>query len=135
MISVQEAARGVVLLVDDEAMFASSLRRLFSSEHDVTVMTKGREAIAAIASGARFDVIVCDLMMPEVSGVEIHAQLSRIAPEQASRIIFLTGGAFSPQTQAFLDSIPNTWFEKPCDLDQLREAVRQAVAISRRARM
>ena len=127
--------RGAVLLVDDEVMFASSLRRLFSNEHDVTIITRGREALDAIREGARFDVIVCDLMMPELSGAELHTQLVRIAPDQAARMIFLTGGAYSPSSQAFLDSIPNTWFEKPCNLDQLREAVRRAVVTSARQRM
>ena len=127
--------RGTVLLVDDEAMFASSLRRLFSAEHDVTIITRAREALDVITSGTRFDAIVCDLMMPEVSGAELHGRITQIAPDQATRMIFLTGGAYNPQTQAFLDSIPNTWFEKPCNLDELREAVRQAVENGRRPRM
>jgi CheY-like chemotaxis protein len=128
-------SRGTLLLVDDEAMFASSLRRLFSAEHEVTIITRAREALDAIVAGTRFDAIVCDLMMPEVSGVELHRRIAQIAPDQAARMIFLTGGAYNSQTQAFLDSIPNTWFEKPCNLDELREAVRRAVENGRRPRM
>ncbi len=123
--------RGRMLLVDDEVMFAGSLRRLFSSEHDVTVVSSGRHALDRIAGGERFDVILCDLMMPEINGVELHAELRRVAPDQADGMIFLTGGAFSGSAQLFLESITNRWFEKPCDLQELRAAVRRAVVRSR----
>jgi len=116
--------RGKLLIVDDEVLFSSSLRRLFSNEHDVTVANSGREALDQLSTGDRFDVILCDLMMPEISGVELHAELLRIAPEQAHRMIFLTGGAFSRSSQQFLESIQNRWFEKPCNLHELRSAIR-----------
>jgi PAS domain S-box-containing protein len=116
--------RGKLLIVDDEVLFAGSLRRLLSSEHDVSVMNSGREALDRISAGERFDVILCDLMMPEVSGVDLHTELLRIVPEQANRMIFLTGGAFTRGSQQFLESTTNRWFEKPCDLNELRAAVR-----------
>jgi len=118
------ARRGKLLIVDDEALFSGSLRRLFSNEYDVTVMNSGREALDRMRAGERFDVIVCDLMMPEISGVELHGELLRIAPEQTDRMIFLTGGAFSRSSQQFLDGVTNRWFEKPCNLHELRDAVR-----------
>ena len=116
--------RGKLLIVDDEALFSGSLRRLFSKEYDVTVMNSGREALDRLRAGERFDVIVCDLMMPEISGVELHGELLRIAPEQTDRMIFLTGGAFSSSSQQFLEGVTNRWFEKPCNLHELRDAVR-----------
>jgi signal transduction histidine kinase/CheY-like chemotaxis protein len=116
--------RGTLLIVDDEVLFAGSLRRFFSNEYDVTVLNSGRDALDRLSAGERFDVILCDLMMPEVSGVELHAELLRIAPEQTDRIIFLTGGAFSYGSQKFLESVTNRWFEKPCNLHELRSAVR-----------
>lgn len=119
--------RGRVLLVDDEVVFAGALQRLLSHEHDVTLVTSGREALDLLRSGVRFDVILCDLAMPEVSGIELHSELGRLAPDQADRIIFLTGGAFAERYQQFLDSISNCWFEKPCNLQALRAAIRQAV--------
>jgi CheY-like chemotaxis protein len=119
--------RGRILLVDDEAVFAGALQRLLSHEHDVTLLTSGRDALEQLRSGARFDVILCDLIMPGVSGIELHSELRRIAPDQADRIIFLTGGAFSGRFQQFLDDVPNRWFEKPCNLQELRTAIRRAV--------
>lgn len=121
------ARRGRILLVDDEVVVAGALQRLLSHEHDVTLVTGGRDALDQLRAGARFDVILCDLVMPGVSGIELHAELRRIAPDQADRIIFLTGGAFSGRFQQFLDSIANCWFEKPCNLQELRAAIRRAL--------
>jgi len=119
--------RGRLLIVDDEVVFSGSLRRLFSNEHDVTVVNRGTEALGRLRGGERFDAILCDLLMPEVTGVELYTELRQIAPDQADCMIFLTGGAFSESSQRFLDGISNRWFEKPCNLDLLRAAVREAV--------
>jgi CheY-like chemotaxis protein len=119
--------RGRILLIDDEAVFAGALQRLLSHEHDVTLADSGRAALDQLRTGTRFDVILCDLIMPGVSGIELHSELRRVAPDQADRIIFLTGGAFSGRFQQFLDSVANRWFEKPCNLQELRAAIRDAV--------
>jgi CheY-like chemotaxis protein len=119
--------RGRLLIIDDEVVFSGSLRRLFSNEHDVTVVNRGSEALGRLRGGERFDAILCDLLMPEVTGAELYTELRQIAPDQADCMIFLTGGAFSESSQRFLDGISNRWFEKPCNLDLLRAAVREVV--------
>jgi CheY-like chemotaxis protein len=93
--------------------------RALSRYHDVTVSNSGRDALDRIVGGERFDVIVSDLMMPEVTGMEIHRELSRQVPDQARRMVFLTGGAFSASAQQFLDRVQNPWLEKPFDLPDL----------------
>lgn len=118
---------GHVLIVDDEVAFANSLRRLLSNEHAVSIVASGREALARVRDGERYDVILCDLMMPEMTGVDLHDVLTQHAPDQAQRIIFITGGAFSPTSQHFLDHVSNLWFEKPCDIQKLRSAIRQQI--------
>jgi PAS domain S-box-containing protein len=120
--------RGTLLLVDDDVLFTSSLRRLFASEHDVSVVNDGRIALERIAKGERFDVILCDLMMPDLTGAELHAALRELSPEMADQMIFITGGAFSPASQQFLERITNLCFEKPCDLEELRSTVRRRIA-------
>jgi CheY-like chemotaxis protein len=125
------AGPGRVLIVDDEAVFAGSLQRLLASEHDVTVLTSGRAALEQLCAGERFDAIVCDLAMPGTSGAELHAELTRRVPDQAERMIFLTGGAVSRRVQQFLESVANHWFEKPCNLQELRAAIRRQIALSR----
>ena len=115
--------RGRVLIVDDEVVFASSLRRLMAREHEVVMLHRGREALASITGGARYDAILCDLMMPEMTGMELHAQLLELAPDQADRMIFVTGGAFTETAQTFLERLRTPWFEKPCAVGELRAAV------------
>jgi DNA-binding response OmpR family regulator len=121
------APRARLLIVDDEVLFSGSLRRLFASEHEVSVANRGRDVIGLLRDGERFDAILCDLVMPEVSGIDLYKELRRIAPDQADCVIFLTGGAFSEHAQHFLGGISNPWFEKPCNLEILRAAVREVV--------
>lgn len=117
-------ARTSVLVVDDEIVFATALRRLLSRDnHQITIVPDGRLALDRIQAGERFDAILCDLMMPGMSGMELHAQLLATMPEQAARMIFLTGGAFSSSAKQFLDRLANPWFDKPCDLEALRAVV------------
>ncbi|TMB29249.1 MAG: response regulator, partial [Deltaproteobacteria bacterium] len=63
------APRGRVLVVDDEPMVGSSIRRLLGRDHDVVVVQSGKDAVAKIAAGERYDVILCDLLMPEMTGM------------------------------------------------------------------
>ena len=119
--------RGRVLVVDDEVMIGTAIRRTLSSEHDVTPLTSAREALDRILADERYDVVLCDLMMPVMSGMELYDELVKAAPEQAKRVIFLTGGAFTPKGQAFLDQVPNPRLDKPFDNQALRAIVRDRV--------
>ena len=116
--------RGRILVVDDEPMVASALRRILAPEHEVVVLTNAREALNRVISGESFDLILCDLMMPELTGMELHAQLASRVPEQARRMVFLTGGAFTAGARAFLEEVPNHRVEKPFDGQSLRVLLR-----------
>ncbi len=74
-----------------------------------------------------FDVIFCDLMMPDISGMDVYAEVARIAPAQAARMVFITGGAFTVRGRAFLEQTKNKHLEKPIDLNELRALVDAAV--------
>jgi excisionase family DNA binding protein/PAS domain S-box-containing protein len=119
--------RGRVLIVDDDHLVAASLARGLSRNHDVAVVHSGKEALERLGGGAPYDVILCDLMMPEVSGMDLHQRLTRDAPELVRRIIFVTGGAFTARTQQFLDTVPNLRLEKPMDPAALAALVRDRV--------
>ena len=116
------AERARILVVDDEDMIGMILRRMLKV-HDVTVLTNGSDALAAIARGERFDAILCDLMMPGMTGVEFHGVLSREYPSQAAALMFLTGGAFNQETAAFLAAVRNPQLMKPFDVVSLRNQV------------
>ena len=119
--------RGRVLVIDDEPRIGKTLRRLLDNEHDVEVLDSGRAAIERIRSGARFEVILCDLMMPDASGMVVHQEISALAADQAARMIFLTGGAFTPLAQEFLARVDNTRVEKPFSPAELRALIRSRI--------
>jgi signal transduction histidine kinase len=108
-----------VLLVDDEPALARAMQRRLAKHHTVTTLTSGVEALSSIANGERYDAIVLDVMMPEISGMEVYERLRTSAPEQVARVIFVTGGAFSARAREFLDRVPNPRLEKPVDTNTL----------------
>jgi CheY-like chemotaxis protein len=120
--------RGRLLVIDDQPMVLTALRRLLGREHDVVTAVGAREALERLADGAEFDVILCDVMMPEMDGAEFHMALLRVAPTQAERMLFLTGGAVTPRARAYLATVPNRAIEKPFDADALCERIRAALA-------
>jgi signal transduction histidine kinase len=109
-----------VLVLDDEATVGRALQRLLQAHCEVLVLLQGPEALTQVASGRRFDVILCDLMMPEMSGPRFYEELSRLAPEQAQRVIFMTGGAFTEQSRAFLANTGLPCLDKPIEPQRLR---------------
>src|SRR4051812_32784645 len=120
--------RGRVLVIDDEPAIGRVVGRSLSAEHDVTSVTRARDALARIGEGERFDVILCDLMMPELTGMDFFFELERSFPEQARRVIFLTGGAFTTTIADFVDKVANSRIDKPFDPHMLRRIVRERVA-------
>jgi signal transduction histidine kinase len=115
--------RGAVLAIDDEPAIGLLVSRALSKDHDVTSTTSAGEALSRIVGGDRYDVIFCDLMMPQVTGMEFYEELAMRVPEQAKRVIFLTGGAFTPAARTFLESIENLRIEKPFDVEALSAVV------------
>ncbi len=114
--------RARVLVVDDEPSVGMALRRVLA-DHDVTVLTSAREGLALLIAGQRFDLILSDLMMPDMSGMELHEQVSARFPEAAALMVFLSGGAFTAAGAAFLERVANPHIEKPFDAGQVRELV------------
>jgi len=123
--SPSAARRGRVLVVDDEPFVAAALQRTLGREHDLTTLDRAQDALQLLGGGTRFDVILCDLMMPVMSGMELHAKLAAVVPDQAERMVFMTGGAFTAEARAFLEGVPNERVDKPFDIGALRALVRR----------
>ncbi len=120
--------RSRLLIVDDDPLVGTSLRRVLSREHDVTVEIGAREALGRLQAGEHYEVILCDLMMPDMTGMELHGEIARIAPPLADRMVFLTGGAYTAQAREFLAAVPNPRLQKPFDAQRLRAVVREVLA-------
>jgi len=82
-----EPSRRRVLVVDDDASVAECVRRVLHREHDVTVVNSGKNGLHHIARGETFDLILCDLMMPEMTGMQFHEELFAIAPALSDRVV------------------------------------------------
>jgi signal transduction histidine kinase len=115
-----------VLVVDDEPMIHRAAARAIGDQHQVVAMNS-TNALTRIRNGERFDVILCDLLMPEISGMDFYEEVARIDAKEAAKIIFLTGGAFTPRAQAFLSQVPNQRIEKPFDPIHLRALINDRV--------
>ncbi|MEO8452928.1 MAG: ATP-binding protein, partial [Gemmatimonadota bacterium] len=115
--------RGRILVVDDEELIVVSIRRTLSKNHDVVTVTTAEKALALCAGGEKFDLILCDLMMPEMTGMDLHRELTAAVPDQATRMLFLTGGAFTVAAREFLAEPPKEFLEKPFNPANLRAIV------------
>ena len=107
------AARGKVLVIDDERPVAVTIERMLRADHDVTVLTDGHEALRLIEAGNSYDLVFCDVMMPNLSGIDVYRHMAATHPAQASKIVFMTGGAFTAASQEFLAQIGNAHISKP----------------------
>jgi PAS domain S-box-containing protein len=117
------ARRAVIAVIDDEPLVARALQRLLSQDHDVVVFERAREAITWFEQDPRCDVVICDLMMPEVTGMELDAWLRAHRPALAGRTIFLTGGAFTPTAIDFVRQPDRRCLDKPIDLARLEREI------------
>ncbi len=120
-----------ILVIDDEAVVLRVIARVLGDEHDLVTTTDPRQALERLAQGEDFDLILCDLTMPHVSGTEFVERLRLQAPDLARRVVFMTGGAFTDQARAFIESNPNRHVSKPFDAAQLRALVRELASESR----
>ena len=119
--------RGRVLMVDDDAMVRTATRRMLSARHDVLLVDGARRALEMFRRGERFDVVLCDLMMPQMTGMDLYAEVMKFAPAQGKQFVFMTGGAFTSRAKAFLDSVGNVCVEKPIDLQAMNALVSRMV--------
>lgn len=126
--AARAARRARVLVIDDDEHTGRSVVRVLSDQHDVVTETDAAVALARIARGETFDVIFCDLMMPNLGGIDVHEQLLATRPELARRLVFLTGGAFSQRTEEFLETVANPVVAKPFTVDGLRALVADYVS-------
>ncbi len=116
-----------VLLIDDEPLVLRAVERTLSPPHQVTTVADAAEGLRLAEAGG-WDAILCDLMMPGLSGMELHARLQASRPGDAARVIFLSGDTFSDGAREFLERVPNARVDKPYEPATLRAAVATAVA-------
>jgi CheY-like chemotaxis protein len=112
-----EPGRRKILVIDDEPNLAKTLALLLSA-HDVSVCTNIAEAFD-LCRRQHFDFVLCDLMMPNGGGMELHARFGVESPEMRARVVFMTGGTFTEAAAQFLADVPNRRLIKPFSPDEL----------------
>jgi CheY-like chemotaxis protein len=130
-----------ILVVEDEEAVAEGLRLLLEQEYVVDLAASGQRALelllgrepfdAVPSDTIPFDAVLCDLMMPGMSGIELYRALKARAPGVEERLVFMTGGAFTVEAEAFLDEVSNPRVEKPFDFATVDRLLRHSVATRR----
>ena len=122
------AARSLrVLVVDDEPVLRQLLRAYLSG-HEVECAESGRAALRCLEADSERDLILCDVMMPDLTGVDVHATVQAWRPDLAERFVFVTGGAFGDETRAKLECLTNECLYKPFAREDIMRIVRTALA-------
>jgi CheY-like chemotaxis protein len=116
-----------VLVIDDEPFIVELVKQALRDRHDVIGTTDAHHGLEQLLGAARFDVVVCDLMMPALTGMDLHASVAQARPGMERRFVFATGGPTTDRARAFLSTVPNTRLMKPFSAIQLEECI-EAVA-------
>jgi len=124
----EQSAPSRILIIDDEPLLGQTLLYAFKGRHDVSICTSGREALSRLETDSCFDLVLCDLMMPDVNGAAVYASVKRDHPELAERFVFMTGGAFTTRAREFLAQHPGAQLEKPFNIADIEKLLGQFAA-------
>jgi CheY-like chemotaxis protein len=109
-----------VLVVDDEPEVLEALARLIGPPHSVEKAGSGTRALELLAEDSNYDVIFCDLMMPGLTGMDLHEGIEKKHPELLERVIFMTAGCFTRRAAEFLERMGPRRLEKPFSPEAVR---------------
>lgn len=108
-----------ILIIDDEEAMCRTLQMGLGDTNIVDTANTGREGLDLIEKNDDYDVILCDLMLPDLPGPDVYREATRATPQLAPKFIFMTGGAFTQRSKAFLQEVKNVRLEKPFLLSEL----------------
>jgi DNA-binding NtrC family response regulator len=128
------AARGRILVVDDESSIRLALKRVLGDAHEVVTVASAEEAQAILERDESFDLVLCDMMMLGTSGMDLHQWLLKRNPALARQMVFITGGAFTPKASEYLRRVGNLKLEKPFDIANLKRLVSELVLAAKSKR-
>ncbi|MSP92202.1 MAG: hybrid sensor histidine kinase/response regulator [Myxococcales bacterium] len=128
--AVAEPARRRVLVIDDDRPVREALARALAVDHDVTEAGGGVEALERLRRGEAFDLVLCDLMMPDLSGAAVFAAVERELPEVAMRFAFVSGATLGEEDAGFATRMGARLLQKPVGPKRLREFVRRMLPAS-----
>jgi len=116
------AKRCSIAIIDDDPLMCEVLATILADDYDVAPFTSPRAALTAVLDGS-FDLVLCDVMMPELNGIELYERLVRERPELANRFVFITGGAFTERARLFLRATDRPTVQKPFSRHALAKVI------------
>ena len=126
MISEDSCISARILVVDDEPCIRTMVRHMLD-EHEVIEAESGIRGQEMLDKDRAFDLIICDMMMPSFSGMDLYDWLCETHPQLAARLLFITGGAFTSKAREYISKAKNRHIEKPFTIDTLRKKVSQII--------
>jgi CheY-like chemotaxis protein len=115
-----------LLVVDDDPLVARSVRRLLGGDQHVTLAPDGRSALEELRKN-RYDIILCDVVMPEMDGVSLLEAVRVERPAAASRFVFMTGSLFDCESRQRIQAVSAPCVNKPLDIAELTLALAQVL--------
>lgn len=115
--------RARILVIDDEPLLGRTLSLMLEERHDVVVISSGRDALEWLENDQDFDLVLCDLDMPEVTGKVIYETVLETQPELARRFVLMTGGACSRWSEDFVAAYRGMQLEKPFTTDDVEQVL------------
>lgn len=122
------SARAHVLIVDDDPRFLTAIARLLKAEHKVSTEADPSKVMERLAGADQYDLILCDMTMPDIGGPDVYRLVSEVAPQYLSKLVFFTGGAVTTEAATFLGREGITSMSKYLSPASLREEVARHVA-------
>jgi CheY-like chemotaxis protein len=108
-----------VLVVENDSRLRLDLAVRLGRQYDVTAVASAREALDLVSFGAVFDVVLCELKMPETSGVDFCRHLGEIEPRLASRVVLMFDLGLDPHLRNALETLPNPRIARPFEEEAL----------------
>jgi CheY-like chemotaxis protein len=126
----QPERRPRVLLIDDEAHLGVTLRLGLRDQAEVVAAQSGTDAVRMLLADDGYDLILCDVMMPDITGMDVFDQVCTARPALRGRFVFMTGGAVTERARKFLEQVPDRRLDKPFRLEQVEALLRRGVSSS-----
>jgi PAS domain S-box-containing protein len=120
--------RGRLLFIDDEPDLCECMQEALAPQHDVVTTTDASQALKLLATGQRFDVILCDMRMPDMTGIDFYTRVGKSNPAQASRVVLMSGGyTHGRPGDPPPIALPRPLLEKPFAIEQVLSLMRESM--------
>lgn len=112
-----------VLVIDDEQLLGQTIQLGLEDSLNIELETSGSRGLERMLEDDSFQLVLCDLSLPDLSGIDIYQRISKEKPELTKRFVVMTGGAVSSESREFLDAYEGPLLNKPFTLSQVESLV------------